>query len=161
MTAARPDLAMRHLELSSDSAEATRAVAARLGALLTVGDVVALFGELGTGKTCFVQGLARGLGVAGHVTSPTFILMRQHPGPTPLCHADAYRLESPEEFEDLGLEDILATSVLAVEWAERVLAALPEERLEVRLTHADEDRRRIAVTARGARLADKLREAPG
>ncbi len=111
--------------LTSGSPDATRDIAARLGVCLRAGDVVALSGELGAGKTCFVQGLAKGMGLQANVTSPTFILIRQHPGDPALCHADAYRLESPEELEDLGLEDILAYSVLAIEWAERTGLMLP------------------------------------
>jgi tRNA threonylcarbamoyladenosine biosynthesis protein TsaE len=149
------------LELTSDSPEATSALAARLGALLRPGDVVALCGDLGAGKTCFVQGLARGLGIEGHVTSPTFILMRQHPGDPALCHADAYRLTCGEDLEDLGLEDILATSVLAVEWAEQVAEALPDERVEVRLTSDGMARRAITLTGRGERLTKLLEEAFG
>ena len=147
------------LELTSDSPETTSALAACLGAILGAGDVVALFGELGAGKTCFVQGLARGLGIVAHVTSPTFILMRQHPGHPPLCHADAYRLTCGADIEDLGLEDILATSVLAVEWAERVADALPDERVEVRLGTPGGDEREITLTVHGERLAKLLQEA--
>jgi tRNA threonylcarbamoyladenosine biosynthesis protein TsaE len=149
---------MTDLQLTSDSAEATREIAARLGSILRAGDVVALFGDLGAGKTCFVQGLAEGLGIAGHVTSPTFILIRHHPGNPPLCHADAYRLTAPQDLEDLGLEDILATGVLAVEWAERVLDALPAERVEVRLAGGDGETREIVVAAQGERLEAALRE---
>ena len=149
---------MAHLQLTSDSPEATRRIAARLGAVLQAGDVVALFGDLGAGKTCFVQGLAEGLGIHGHVTSPTFILIRQHPGNPPLCHADAYRLAAPEDLEDLGLEDILATSVLAVEWAERVLGALPQDRVEVYLGGGDGDTREIVIKAQGPRLEAALEE---
>lgn len=147
------------MTVCSESPAATRALAARLGARLQAGDVVALFGDLGAGKTCFVQGLAEGMGVTGPVTSPTFILMRQHPGSPPLCHADAYRLDSPEALDDLGLDDVLTSCVVAIEWADRVLAALPEERLDVTLTTVDENTRRVEVTARGARAVTILQEA--
>lgn len=143
----------------SDCAEATQALAARLGAVVRAGDLVALFGELGAGKTCFVQGLARGLGIADNVTSPTFILMRRHPGAPTLCHADAYRLESAAELEDLGLEDALGEAVVAVEWAERVMEALPAERVEVRLTVVDDETRRVEITARGEDLRRRVWEA--
>lgn len=146
------------LVLASDSPDATRAIAARLGGRLAAGDVVGLIGELGAGKTVFVQGLAQGMGIEANVTSPTFILMRQHPGNPPLCHADAYRLNSPAELEDLGLEDVLATSVLAIEWADRVLDALPEERIEVTLSHVGPEERRIEIVAAGERLAAIVRE---
>ena len=147
--------------MTSDSAEATRDIAARLGPPLRVGDVVALCGRLGAGKTCFVQGLARGMGIEGNVTSPTFILMRQHTGETPLCHADAYRLGSAPELHEVGLDDVLVHSVLAIEWAERVLDALPAERIDVDLQYAEGDGRRITITARGSRAAAVVREAFG
>lgn len=127
--------------------------------MLVEGDVVALDGDLGAGKTCFVQGLAEGLGIEGPVTSPTFILMREHPGSPPLCHADAYRLGSALELEDLGLEDILARCVLAIEWAQRVEDALPEERVNVHLRRTGEECRQIALAATGPRLARALEEA--
>jgi tRNA threonylcarbamoyladenosine biosynthesis protein TsaE len=147
---------METTDLRSDAPETTRALAARLGALLRPGDVVALSGDLGAGKTCFVQGLAAGMGIQGNVTSPTFILMRHHPGPVMLCHADAYRLGSAEEFADLGLDDVLRQGVLAVEWAEQVAAALPADRLEVALESTGDDHRRIRLAARGPRSAEVL-----
>lgn len=145
--------------LHSQSPDETRDLAARLAGYLQVGDVVALSGSLGAGKTCFVQGLARGLGIEGYVTSPTFILMRHHPGNPSLCHADAYRLESPEELEDLGLEDVLASAVLALEWAEGVADALPAERIEVHITSDGESTRTLHIEGRGDRLAAVVREA--
>lgn len=148
-----------HISLTSHSATETQGIARRLGALLVEGDVVALDGDLGAGKTCFVQGLAEGLGIEGPVTSPTFILMREHPGSPPLCHADAYRLGSALELEDLGLEDILARCVLAIEWAQRVEDALPEDRVNVHLRRTGEECRQIDLAATGPRLAKALEEA--
>jgi len=153
------DRRLTQIVLTSSGARETRLVGRRLGQVLSVGDVVALSGDLGAGKTCFVQGLAEGMGIEGVVTSPTFILMREHSGTPALCHADAYRLESPWELEDLGLEDILARCVLAIEWAERVADALPEERVEVALTDDGDDRRRITLSASGPRLSELLQEA--
>jgi len=147
------------LTFRTDCAEATQQLAARLGACLRTGDVVALYGELGAGKTCFVQGLAAGLGIREHVTSPTFILVRTHPGTPALCHADAYRLSSPEELEDLGLEDLLAEAVLAVEWAENIREALPTDRIEVALRILDDDARELTFSAGGERSEAVLREA--
>lgn len=144
------------MDLHSDAPEITRGLAAQLGAVLQAGDVVALSGDLGAGKTCFVQGLAAGMGIQGHVTSPTFILMRYHPGPLPLWHADAYRLGSAEEFADLGLDEVLRSGVLAVEWAARVEAALPEDHIEVVLEGEDDDRRSIRLIAHGPRSGEAL-----
>lgn len=146
------------LRLVSESPQATEELAARLGRLLRAGDVVALTGDLGTGKTCFVRGLAAGMGVEGNITSPTFIIMRQHPGSPGLCHADAYRLSCAEELQDLGIEDVLAHSVLAVEWAEQVADALPTERINVALSYDNGEGRLIHARAHGERLAGALQE---
>ncbi|NSW58566.1 MAG: tRNA (adenosine(37)-N6)-threonylcarbamoyltransferase complex ATPase subunit type 1 TsaE [Armatimonadetes bacterium] len=149
---------MTRYQFETNSTEETESIGAALGAVLRAGDVIALTGELGAGKTCFVRGLARGIGVRDAVTSPTFILIREHRGDPGLCHADAYRLSSGAELEDLGLEDILSHSVFAVEWAERVADALPPDRIEVHLEY-EEDGRRITLTALGDSAAERLREA--
>src|SRR3990172_6060156 len=96
------------MTLVSDSAEETRRLGERLGALLDVGDVVLLSGELGAGKTVFVQGIARGLGFEGSVSSKSFVLLGEYHGRITLYHADLYRLEAPEEGAELALEEISA-----------------------------------------------------
>lgn len=149
---------MTRYQFETNSAAETESIGEALGAVLAAGDVIALTGELGAGKTCFVRGLARGLGVRDGVTSPTFILVREHRGDPGLCHADAYRISSGAELEDVGLEDILSHSVFAVEWAERVADALPSDRIEVHLEYAG-DGRGITLTALGECAADRLREA--
>jgi tRNA threonylcarbamoyladenosine biosynthesis protein TsaE len=101
------------------SAEETRAVGRRLGAVARAGDVLLLEGRLGAGKTVLVQGLAEGLGCRGEVISPTFVLVRQYPGRLELVHADLYRVESRAEIEALGLPALSEVGVLAVEWADR------------------------------------------
>lgn len=136
--------------IKSASAEQTREAGRRLAGALRAGDLIALQGELGAGKTCFVQGLAEGLGVGGRVASPTFIVMRSHPGPTPLYHADAYRLSGPEELLDVGLDDWLEEGVVAVEWADQVLAALPEDYLVIDLSGEGESRT-LTLSAMGPR----------
>lgn len=151
--------AYAELTVDTAAAEQTRELAERLGALLEPGDFVALIGPLGAGKTCFVQGLAQGLTVEGAVTSPTFVLMRLHRGDRPLCHVDAYRLADAGALLDLGLDDWCAESIVAVEWADQVAAALPEVRLEVILQYAGEGRR---VTLRGlgprpAQIVERMR----
>ena len=143
------------LNLTSRSPEETQATGRHLATILRPGDFIALEGSLGAGKTCFVQGLAQGLGVRGRVASPTFIVMRLHPGPTALYHADAYRLSSAEELLDVGLEDWLSEGVVALEWADRVLAALPSDRLTLRLEGHDAQRR-LTFTAHGPRSAELL-----
>lgn len=104
----------------------TRALAAELAARLRPGAVLALHGELGTGKTCFVQGLAAALGVEQPVHSPTFNLISEYAGPLPLYHVDLYRLRDAREAEVVGLDDYLfADGVTAIEWAEKADALLP------------------------------------
>ena len=107
-----PELA--RAEVLVPSAEELQALAARLARDLAPGDFLALCGDLGSGKTCFVQGLARGLGVSWRVTSPTFVLLHLHPGTPPLCHLDAYRVGSAQELLDLGLEEYAETAVVAL-----------------------------------------------
>ncbi|RJX22631.1 MAG: tRNA (adenosine(37)-N6)-threonylcarbamoyltransferase complex ATPase subunit type 1 TsaE [Ammonifex sp.] len=122
------------LEAKSNSPEATRSLGEKLGRMNIPGDVIALSGDLGAGKTCFAQGLARGLGVTKKVTSPTFVLIREYEGRLPLFHFDAYRLSGPEDLEQLGSEEYFGGSgVCVIEWAERVAAALPDDRVEVEL----------------------------
>ena len=116
--------------LVSNSPEETRDFGERLGALLQPGDVILLSGELGAGKTVFVQGIARGLGFDGSVSSKSFVLMGEYAGRLTLYHADLYRLEDPEQVQDLALDEISADGVLVVEWPERAgEGVLPEEHL--------------------------------
>ncbi len=138
------------LSIVTTSPEATRDVARRLAQALRPGDALALMGTLGAGKTCFVQGLAEGLGVGGRVASPTFILMRAHPGPVPLYHADAYRLESGEELLDIGLEEWLSAGVVALEWADLAPEALPADHLALRIEMNGEGRE-LHFSAHGPR----------
>ena len=123
------------MKVVSRSVEETRALGEELGRdVLRAGDVVVLSGELGTGKTALAQGVGRGLEVDGPVVSPTFTLVREYEGRVRLCHVDVYRLERLQEVHELGIEEQLEDSVTLVEWGEVVVAALPVERLEVRLT---------------------------
>lgn len=139
---------------ATQTPEETQALARRLAPLLRPGDFLALIGELGGGKTCFVQGLAGGLGVQGRVSSPTFVLVHYHPGPIPLCHVDAYRI-GPEELHELGVDEYARTGVVAVEWADRVAAAWPPDVLILNFTYSDTGRR-LECTARGERSAALL-----
>jgi tRNA threonylcarbamoyladenosine biosynthesis protein TsaE len=117
----------------SSSPERTAAFARRLAGTLPRGTVLALTGPLGSGKTAFVRGLAAGLGLrVREAVSPTYTLVLEHPGPVPLFHADLYRLERPEEVEELGLEEYAERGgILAVEWAERAGGLLPREAIAV------------------------------
>ena len=111
-----------------------------------------LVGPLGAGKTCFVQGLARGLGVTGYVRSPTFILIHEYAGPVPLYHVDLYRVD-PADLDGLGLEEILeGGGVTAIEWADRAAGALPAEQLSVEFAFGEkESDRLLRLEARGDR----------
>ena len=126
----------------------TEGLAADIAAGMRGGEVVLLEGELGAGKTVFVRGLARGLGVtAEEVTSPTFVLLTSHPGRLTLYHADLYRLRGDGDEQELGLEELPGPKgVLAVEWAERLVAPPWPRRLRVRLAHVAAEARRIELT---------------
>ncbi|HEY3397913.1 MAG TPA: tRNA (adenosine(37)-N6)-threonylcarbamoyltransferase complex ATPase subunit type 1 TsaE [Armatimonadota bacterium] len=141
----------------TDSPEQTRELARRLAAYLRPGDFLALCGELGGGKTCFVQGLAEGLGALGRVSSPTFVLLHYHPGPLPLCHLDAYRVASAEEFRDLGVDDYARTGVVALEWADRLPELWPAELLIVNFSYTA-DGRCLELSGRGERWSPVLEE---
>lgn len=148
------------LVLETNDATQTQALGARLAQVLTGGDVVALSGDLGAGKTTFVQGLARGLGIVAAVTSPSFVLINRYRGPQgrTLQHADCYRLQhAAVEMWDAGLGDVLASEdVVVIEWADRLPNLLPAEHLEVRFEYLDEARRRLTFLAYGAHYAALL-----
>ena len=134
--------------VETNSAAETQALAARLAAELPDGAVLCLHGDLGAGKTCFVQGLAKALGVRRPVGSPTFTLINEYRGTRPLAHIDLYRVRGAADAFGLGLEDYLFhfAGIVAIEWAERVADLLPEDCWHVRLAagHA-EDTRRVTV----------------
>lgn len=143
----------------SPSPSATQALGEAFGRRARPGHVVALVGPLGSGKTCFIQGLARGLGVREPVTSPTFVLMQRYEGRVPLVHVDAYRLEDPEELWGLGLEELAEGAVLACEWADRLEELLPEEALWIRLERMPRpETREVHLEARGVQHARWLEE---
>lgn len=141
----------------------TRALGEAVASLLSAGDVVLLTGELGAGKTTFVQGATRGLGVADQVVSPTFTLVREYRGARPVYHVDVYRLSRLQEAIDLGIEDILDPSgVVFVEWGDRVESLFPGESLTVELTMSDvTDVRRIRIMGRGRSWAARWERLEG
>ncbi|HTK89073.1 MAG TPA: tRNA (adenosine(37)-N6)-threonylcarbamoyltransferase complex ATPase subunit type 1 TsaE [Verrucomicrobiae bacterium] len=133
------------------SVQETQAVGERLGARLEPGAVVACVGDLGAGKTCFLQGVARGLGVTSDVTSPTFVLVNVYRGRLPVYHMDAYRTNSLLEVVDLGLEEMLdGDGVTLIEWADKVRPLLPPRAIVVRITGLGDEPRRIEVEEPGA-----------
>jgi tRNA threonylcarbamoyladenosine biosynthesis protein TsaE len=148
--------------LTSESAEATRAIGERLGAAAPPGTVLALVGPLGAGKTQLAKGVAEGLGVRSVVNSPTFVLMNEHVGRVRLFHIDAYRLEDPQEALAAGLLDERGVEgVTVVEWADRLDGWLPPERIdiEIGLDPQVADRRQIDWQAHGAVHAELVRAA--
>lgn len=148
-----PILDPHSLEFISRSAEQTRRVGMRLGALLDSNDVICLSGDLGSGKTTFVQGLATGWGSLDPVTSPTFILVNlyRRPDSGRLYHLDAYRLSGAVEAEELDLDAFLESGPLVVEWADRIKEALPAEHLWVTLEWVSAEQRDLIFSAHGGR----------
>ncbi len=142
------------MEFITHSPEQTEAVGAALGAVLTAGTLIAYRGDLGAGKTAFTRGLARGLGAAGPVTSPTYTIVNEYlSGRLPLFHFDMYRLTCSDDLFDIGWEDYLDRGgVCAVEWSERVADAM-EGAIWVTIEKLGENTRRITVTG-GDHLAD-------
>ena len=138
------------LELRARTAEDTREVGEAMSASLRARDAVVLTGELGAGKTTFVQGVARGLGIEDQVSSPTFTLVKEYRGILDIAHVDVYRLERVQDVVDLGLDELGdGEGVLLVEWGDAVEDLLPDERLRVELTTEDlvSDVRRLRVSA--------------
>ena len=133
-------------ETVSASAEATEAAGERLGCTLGPGAVVALTGELGAGKTCFVQGLVRGLGAAVRATSPTFVLVNEYRGRVPVHHVDAYRTDSMTELMDLGLLEMIGgEGVTLIEWADKLTPLLPPDAIHVHIAGVGDEPRTITI----------------
>jgi len=154
-----PIVAPNTIDLISHSEDQTRRLGIRLAALLQPGDVLALTGELGTGKTRWVQGVCQGLGVTGRVVSPTFTLVNEYSGRLPVYHIDLYRLDNAGEVLSFGLEDYLyGNGVTLIEWAERAGNFLPPEHLAVELYHLEETKRRVVLRPAGARFMALLLE---
>ena len=138
--------------MDSESEAATIELAMKLGRRLRAADVVCLYGPLGAGKTCFVRGLAVGMGLDGAaISSPSFLICHEYNGrgELRLAHLDAYRLAGSDELETIGWDDLRAAphTVLAIEWASRIERALPDERIDVTLDHTAVDQRRITIDA--------------
>jgi len=153
------ETSQRTWDILTKSPDETRQLGEELGRLLRSGDVVALIGGLGSGKTLFTQGLARGLQVpqSFHITSPTFVLVNEYPGKIPFYHLDLYRLEVISEIADLGIDEIFCgDGVAAIEWAERLGEHLPENRLEVWLGISGESSRNLTFKAFGANWRERL-----
>lgn len=146
------------MDFFSRSPEQTRRLGMRLGGALQAGDVICLQGDLGAGKTTFVQGVALGWGSQDAVSSPTFIIVNvyRRGDEAQLFHMDAYRLDSASEAEELDLDSMLSKGPLLVEWPERIDGLVPDERLWIKLEHIDEDEREMKFKATGQRYDDLL-----
>jgi tRNA threonylcarbamoyladenosine biosynthesis protein TsaE len=151
-TVLRPQL---ELTMTTHGVDETQALGARLAAWLQPGDVLALSGDLGAGKTAFTQGLAWGMGISRPVTSPTFTLINQYRAGDGrvLQHVDCYRLaNAPLEMWDAGLSDFFAGSdIVVIEWADRIPGLLPDEYLEIAFTYVDDSRRQLLFRSHGER----------
>ena len=132
---------------------AMQSLAEKIGRVLQIGDVIALNGPLGAGKTTFVQGLAVGLGVPAerHVASPTFALVNEHPGRIDFVHVDFYRIRSPAELPELGIEEAYDRAATAIEWAERFPDWLPKDTLHLVLDVEADGARRVRAQSSGPR----------
>ena len=153
-----PILDSHTIEFFSRSPEQTRRIGMRLGGELKTGDVICLQGDLGAGKTTFVQGVAQGWGSMDSVSSPTFILVNEYRRNDhgQLFHMDAYRLDSTPEAEELDLDSMLADGALLIEWPERMDGIIPEENLWIRFEYVDDEEREMKFKAYGKRYDELL-----
>lgn len=151
----------KQLQVTTHSFSETQELAKRIGTLVTEGTVIALIGDLGSGKTAFVQGLAQGLEVPSnyYVTSPTFTLINVYPGRCRLFHVDLYRINSVFEAEEIGLYEILdGSGIIAIEWAERLPDALPAEHLRIQFEILENESRKISMLAYGSQANNLLKD---
>ena len=150
---------MNCTEIISRSPEQTQKLGAHIGRLAAAGDVFLLTGNLGVGKTCLTQGIARGLEIEGYAASPSFILVRELYGRLPLYHIDLYRLDHIAEIVDLGLDDYLyGDGVCAVEWAEKGISALPPEHLLIEINYLSDTGRSLCLKPRGNRYLNMMEQ---
>lgn len=155
-----PILNPNSLEFFSKSSDQTKRLGSRLGAVLSVNDMVCLSGDLGSGKTTFVQGLIRGWGSLDQATSPTYVIVNQYGRPDGqiLHHMDAYRLSGAIDAINLDMDQIISTGPVVVEWPELIRSALPPNHLWIDLYWVDDFQRRMVFSAIGAYYQDLLQE---
>lgn len=147
------------LDITSSSPEETFRLGAFLGKHVTSGSVIALTGELGSGKTCLAQGIARGLDVPEnlYVTSPTYTIVNEYPGRFNLFHVDLYRIEHIAELAEIGLDEIMERGdATVIEWAEKADEVLPEERLSISISIVDDHTRELHIRASGQNAVDLI-----
>ena len=147
----------KQLEIISSSPKETQRLGTRLGELAKPGDVFLLVGNLGTGKTCLTQGIARGLGIKDYVMSPSFVIVRELYGRLPLYHIDLYRLDQTSEIMDLGLDEYFyGRGLSVVEWADKGLNILPTEHLLAQIDYLDDNQRSLKLIATAKRYRQIL-----
>ncbi|MDH3499011.1 MAG: tRNA (adenosine(37)-N6)-threonylcarbamoyltransferase complex ATPase subunit type 1 TsaE [Acidimicrobiia bacterium] len=147
------------ISFTSHSVADTYQAGRQLAAMLRPGDVVLLVGELGAGKTSLVTGIGEGLGIDDVITSPTFVIVKRYDtGFTPLVHADAYRLGSTGEFEDLDLLAASQDGILVIEWGDMIVGLVPDDHLRVRIVREQDDARSIMFEPHGSWQHRPLRE---
>jgi tRNA threonylcarbamoyladenosine biosynthesis protein TsaE len=153
-----PILDQNAMEIFSRSSEQTRRIGMRLGPLIQPGDVICLAGDLGSGKTTLVQGLAAGWGSLDPVSSPSFVLvnMYRRADAQILYHLDAYRLNDPQEAVELDIDEMLYRGSLVIEWADRIEAALPKDKLWISFRWIGDMQRNLLITANGKRYQSLL-----
>ena len=145
--------------IQTKSASETIRVGKGIGSRLRSGDVVALVGELGAGKTQLIKGLAAGVGMRNstYISSPSFTLINEYPGKIPFYHIDLFRLEREKEAEELGLEDYFqGGGITAIEWADKIPSLLPKEMLFIHIAYAGKNTRSIEIIGKGKRFEDLI-----
>ena len=148
-------------QITSFSLDETQAIGQKIGEIVVTGTLITLYGNLGSGKTSFVQGLARGLGVPAeyYITSPTYTLINDYPGRCNLYHVDLYRIDGIDETEDIGLYEIMdGDGITAIEWADRIEKDLPSDRVSLEFETTSDDSRIITLKAQGVREIKLLKE---
>jgi tRNA threonylcarbamoyladenosine biosynthesis protein TsaE len=155
---------MRKVVVKTKSSAETIRTGKSIGSRLLPGDVVALVGELGAGKTQFIKGMATGVGVGkpAYISSPSFTLINEYPGKIPFYHIDLFRLEWEKEAEELGLEDYFQSEgITAIEWADKIPALLPKEMLLIHLAYTGKNTRSIELIGKGKRYQKILKGLKG
>ena len=151
----------KHIQTTTNSIDKTRAFGEKTGKHLEPGTVLSLTGDLGSGKTTFVQGLAKGLDVPDdyYITSPTYTLINEYPGRYHLFHVDIYRIENHADFDDIGLYEILRSDgIVAIEWADKLPKDFLLEYLEIHIDILNDESREISMTAHGIRVENLIRK---
>jgi tRNA threonylcarbamoyladenosine biosynthesis protein TsaE len=152
---------VKKVVIQSKSASETVRLGKSIGSRLLPGDVVALVGELGAGKTQFIKGLAAGAGIRNstYISSPSFTLINEYPGRITFYHIDLFRLSKEKEAEDLGLEDYIhGRGITAIEWADKIPSLLPKELLLIRIAYMEKNIRSLEILGKGGRYEDLVKE---